>query len=54
VYVDGRPVHTAPVGDGRNQMLIPVADHRKSRIRIEGFDGERLVAARDLVGRPGS
>jgi C-terminal processing protease CtpA/Prc len=50
VYVDGRPVHTAPVDDGRNQMKIPVADPRGARIRIEGFDGDRLVAARDLPG----
>ncbi|HEY0640940.1 MAG TPA: S41 family peptidase [Pseudonocardiaceae bacterium] len=43
VYVNGRPVATTPVQDGANSVaVIPPAD---SVVRVEGFDGDRLVAS---------
>lgn len=48
VYVDDRPVHTAPVTPGRTEIEIPVPDPRSVRIRVEGFADSALVAARDL------
>ncbi len=46
VYVDGRPVAMSPVGDGENLVHVPVPEPGKVTIRVEGFDGENLVAAR--------
>ena len=49
-YVDGRPVATAPVTDGPNTMQVPFTRPAgaEATIRLEGFDGEAMVAARTL------
>jgi peptidase S41-like protein len=48
VYAAGRPIHSGSVQEGRNQIEIPVAEHESVRIRVEGYAGDTLVAARDL------
>jgi C-terminal processing protease CtpA/Prc len=49
IYIDGRPVGTTPVVDGENTITIPIAEPTKATIRLEGFDGEALAAARTLA-----
>jgi C-terminal processing protease CtpA/Prc len=43
-YVDGRPVKTVGVPDGRRTVTVPAGEH----VRLEGFDGTTLAAARTL------
>ena len=45
VYVDGRPATTAKVLDGINTVTVPLSGPGPVTIRIDGFDGEALVAA---------
>ncbi len=45
VYVDGRPVGTATVTDGTTPFALPHPP-ANAVVRIEGFDGAELVAAR--------
>lgn len=52
IYVDGRPVGTTPVVDGENSITLPIAEPTKVTVRVEGFDGDALAAARTLA--PGS
>ena len=48
VYVDGRPVTTAPTVDGPNAIEIP-APATDDVVRLEGFAGDELVASRVLI-----
>jgi hypothetical protein len=43
-YVDGRPVKSVAVPDGRRTVTVPAGEH----VRLEGFDGTTLAAARTL------
>ncbi len=45
VYVDGRPATTARVLDGINTVTVPLNGPGPVSVRIDGFDGEALVAA---------
>jgi Peptidase family S41 len=45
VYVDGRPATTAKVLDGINTVTVPLSGPGPVSVRIDGFDGEALVAA---------
>jgi C-terminal processing protease CtpA/Prc len=49
IYVDGRPVRTTPVVDGENTFAIPAVVPTSATVRIEGFDGKALVAARTVA-----
>jgi C-terminal processing protease CtpA/Prc len=47
VYADGRPQGSVDVSDGPNELELRIA--RADELQFEGFDGERLVAARRLA-----
>jgi hypothetical protein len=47
VYVGTRPVLTTAVSDGTNEITVP-APPAGSTIRLEGFAGDKLVAAQQL------
>lgn len=51
VYVDGRPVGTATVTDGTTPFGLPHPP-ANAVVRIEGFDGAELVAARRVALGP--
>jgi C-terminal processing protease CtpA/Prc len=51
VYVDGRPVGTATVTDGSTPFALPHPP-ANAVVRIEGFDGTELVAARRIALGP--
>jgi Peptidase family S41 len=46
VYADGRPVATAAVADGTSTVTVPLRASGRTGIRVEGFDGDIVVAAR--------
>ena len=51
VYVDGRPVGTATVTDGTTPFALPNPP-ANAVVRLEGFDGAELVAARRVALGP--
>jgi hypothetical protein len=52
VYGNGRPLGTAPVVDGKNRIPVPIAGPAQVVVRLEGFDGDALVAARTFTLGP--
>ena len=48
VYVDGRPLASAKVSDGANEVLLAAAAGA-AQVRLAGFDGTQLVAGRLLA-----
>jgi C-terminal processing protease CtpA/Prc len=48
VYVNGRPVSTVEVHDGKHTITIPLGDSTEVSVRLEGFDDGHLAAARTL------
>jgi hypothetical protein len=47
VYLNGRPIATAATEDGTAEIEIPATTGNV--LRLEGFDGQQLVAARQLT-----
>ncbi|HEU4422437.1 MAG TPA: S41 family peptidase [Pilimelia sp.] len=52
VYANSRPVATATVADGKSTVTVPIRDDGPTAIRVEGFDGATLAAARSLELEP--
>jgi hypothetical protein len=48
IYVDGRPAATAPVADGQNTASVTASEIGAVVIRVAGFVGTDLVAARTV------
>jgi hypothetical protein len=49
VYVNQRPVGTTAVAGGTTTLVVPVGPADTAVVRIEGYDGADLVAARTLT-----
>lgn len=49
-YVNGRPAATTPLDDGTTTLAVPLPPETGAglTVRLEGFDGNTLVAARTL------
>ena len=48
IYVNGRPVSTVEVHDGKHTITVSLGDSTEVSVRLEGFDNGDLVAARTL------
>jgi C-terminal processing protease CtpA/Prc len=48
IYVNGRPVGTVEVHDGKHTITVPLGDSTEVTVRLEGFDDGHLAAARTL------
>jgi C-terminal processing protease CtpA/Prc len=48
IYLNGRPVSTVEVHDGKHTITVPLGDSAEVSVRLEGFDDGRLAAARTL------
>ncbi|MBB4762506.1 S41 family peptidase [Amorphoplanes digitatis] len=48
VYVNQRPVKSVPLTDAKPTLQVPLPADGPAVIRLEGFDGDTLVAARTL------
>jgi hypothetical protein len=48
IYVNGRPVSTVEVHDGKHTITVPLGDSTEVSVRLEGFDDGHLAAARTL------
>lgn len=48
VYVNRRPVKSVPLTDQKPTLQVPLPADGPASIRLEGFDGDTLVAARTL------
>jgi hypothetical protein len=52
VYVNRRPVKSVPLTDQKQALQVPLPADGPAAIRLEGFDGDTLVASRTLDVTP--